>query len=72
MCDAIVRFNRWREHNSGYFYVRSRAEQRGEIRKLCSFLDLDDAYCFAEDDLADNPEAAWCDVSRGWKPPQHG
>ena len=72
VCDAILRFNAWREHNSGYFYVRSRPDLRGEIAKLCSHLDLDEAYCFADDGATAGEGAAWIDVSQDWEPPQQG
>lgn len=68
VCDAIVRFNAWREHNSGYFYIRPQNEFRRAIAELCARLDLDDAYSFVDEDH--RGDAAWVDLAAGrWSPP---
>jgi len=67
ICDAIRAFHAWREQHSGYCYIHAHEPLRSEIARLCAFLDLDDAYCFA-DELLDMPDVRWSDLSELWQP----
>ena len=68
ICAAILEFRGWRDDHSGYAYIRSNAALRPEIAGLCSHLDLDDAYSFADDDGVADPAQGWIDLAAGWQP----
>lgn len=70
LCNALVAFSQWRQRHSGYCYIRAEKPLRNEIMRLCTHLDLDDAYSFAEDDVPALDGVTWADLSTRWEPPK--
>ena len=70
VCRALVAFRHWRQQHSGYCYIRARAPLSSAIARLCTDLDLDEAWSFLADDEPGPPEALCLDLSAAWELPE--